>query len=210
MALLEQHKENAHCQWAVWKVDETIEQLLALLPHNDTYRQDMERFRASGRRLEWLAVRVLLHALLGEEKIIRYRADGKPYLSDRSYSLSISHTQGYAAVIVGQPGQEVGIDIERYGKRVHKIAPKFMRPDEYAETYQGTDTWGLLLHWSAKETMFKCLNTEEVDFREHLQVLPFQIEESGVFQALEHRTLERQRFLIHYRLFPDFVLTLIF
>ena len=35
-----------------------------------------------------------------------------------------------------------------------------MREDEQPSVFRGTDTWSLLLHWSAKETMFKCLNAE--------------------------------------------------
>lgn len=210
MALFEQHTENEHCLWAIWKVDETLEQLLSILPHSDTYRQSLTHFVSPSRQLEWLAVRVLLYVLLGEEPEIRYRSDGKPYLADGSRSLSISHTRGYVAVIMGHSAKEVGIDIEQYGERVHKVASRFMRPDETAPVYNGTDTWGLLLHWSAKETLFKCLNATEVDFQKHLQIYPFQIEESGVIQAAEYHTLKKQRYQIHYRLFPDFVLTFLF
>lgn len=88
------------------------------------------------------------------------------------------------------------------------VAHKFMREDEQPSVFRGTDTWSLLLHWSAKETMFKCLNASEVDFRGHMRILPFAVNESGVFSAEEYRTVEKRRFTIHYYLFPDFVLTL--
>ena len=41
-----------------------------MLPHQEVYREDMLRFTAAHRRLEWLAVRVLLYTLSGEEKEI--------------------------------------------------------------------------------------------------------------------------------------------
>lgn len=189
-------------------MEESSEELLAKLPRQEAYRSDVQRFAAAHRRLEWLAVRVLLYTLLGEEKEIAYRPDGKPYLADASASISISHTKGYVALVLGQPDREVGIDIEQYGERVKKVAHKFMREDEQPSPFRGTDTWSLLLHWSAKETMFKCLNASEVDFRKHLHVLPFSVNETGVFSAEEYRTVERRRFTIHYSLFPDFVLTL--
>ena len=75
----------------------------------------MRRFTAAHRRLEWLAVRVLLYTLSGEEKEIAYHPSGKPYLADDSASISISHTKGYVAVALGLPGREVGVDIEQYG-----------------------------------------------------------------------------------------------
>ena len=129
-------------------------------------------------------------------------------MADGSFSISISHTKGYVAVLLGEPKKEVGIDIEYYSGRVRKVAHKFMRADEQESLFRGTETWSLLLHWSAKETMFKCMNAFDVDFREHLHVMPFIIDEQGVFSAAEYRTAEKRNFQIHYYLFPDFVLTL--
>lgn len=178
-----------------------------MLPRREVYARYVSRYAAPHRRLEWLAVRVLLFTLLGEERDIAYRPSGKPYLADGSYALSISHTKGYAAVVLGEPDSEVGIDIEQYGERVRKVAHKFMRPDEQALAYEGNEAWSLLLHWSAKETMFKCLNASEVDFKEHLQVFPFIPRREGTFDACEYRTDRRQMFHISYQITSDFVLT---
>lgn len=206
MSLFLQHTEPSY-RWGVWKMDETLDELLDMLPQQETYLQGMQRFSAEHRRLEWLSVRVLLFILFGEEKEVAYYPSGKPYLADNSASVSISHTRGYVSVIIGEVGKEVGIDIEQYSERVHKVAHKYMRADEIISSYQGTDTWSLLLHWSAKEVMFKCMNTPEVDFREHLHVFPFTISETGIFSAEEYRTPEHRKFYIHYIVHPDFVLT---
>lgn len=207
MPLFLEHTTSSF-RWGIWRVEESPEELLSMLPRQEVYKESVRRFTAVHRRLEWLAVRVLLYTLLGEEKEIAYYPDGKPYLADTSVSFSISHTKGYVAVVLGEPGREVGIDIEQYGERVRKVAHKFMREDEVASPFRGTDTWSLLLHWSAKEAVFKCLNALEVDFRRHMRMLPFAVCEEGSFFAEEYRTVERRRFTIHYRLFPDFVLTL--
>lgn len=196
------------CRWGIWKTDETLEELLVLLPHKEKYRSAVRQFAADSRRLEWLAVRVLLYTMLGEEKEIDYRSSGKPYLVDGSASISISHTKGYVAVLLGKAGEEIGIDIEYYSERVCKVAHKFMREDEKVSLFRDTETWSLLLHWSAKETMFKCMNASDVDFREHLHIQPFTIGGQGVFSAEEYRTAEKRNFRIYYYLFPDFVLTL--
>lgn len=205
MALFLQHKEES-LQWGVWKMDESAEELLVLLPDSGEYEQVMQRFTAVHRRLEWLSVRVLLCQLLGEAKEIGYESSGKPYLTDHSSFISISHTKGYVAVVLS-PVAEVGIDIEQYGQRIHKVAHKFMREDERVDAYGGDTTWGYLLHWSAKEVMFKCMSTAEVDFREHLYIVPFDVQEQGVFVAQEYRTKRQRYFQIHYLLHPDFVLT---
>ena len=187
MPLFIQHTYPSY-KWGVWKMDETLDELLNMLPQQETYLEGLQRFSAEHRRLEWLSVRVLLFTLLGEEKEIAYYPSGKPYLADKSASISISHTRGYVSVIIGEAGKEVGIDIEQYGERVHKVAHKYMRADEPLSLYQGTDTWALLLHWSAKEVVFKYMNTAEVDFREHLRIFPFTVAEKGAFSAEEYRT----------------------
>lgn len=205
MAIFLQHKDRQY-QWGIWKTDESIEELLALLPTLELYEQEILRFTAPHRRLEWLSVRVLLYYLLGEEKQIAYYPNGKPYLSDRSRFISISHTRGYVAVILSSTG-EVGIDIEQYGERVHKVAHKYMRQDEVPAFYKGDDTWSLLLHWSAKEVMFKCMDVSEVDFREHLHIFPFEVSQRGDFRAQEYRTGSRNKFMISYLMGTDFVMT---
>ncbi|MBC8593960.1 4'-phosphopantetheinyl transferase superfamily protein [Oscillospiraceae bacterium N12] len=193
-------------KWGIWKMEETIEDLLSILPERAYYEKELQRFNAPHRKLEWLSVRCLLFHLLGSHKEVCYESNGKPYLADRSRFISISHTKGYVAVILSEVAG-VGIDIEQYSKRVHKVAHKYMREDEPVNSYRGDDTWSLLLHWSAKEVMFKCMDASEVDFREHLRIEPFIPQERGVFLAYEYRTELKRYFEIHYLLHPDFVLT---
>lgn len=207
MALLVQHRESA-LQWGIWKIEEEVDELLTLLPRScrKACQQQVLRFSSESRQLEWLSVRVLLYALLNEEKEIAYHSSGKPYLMDHSSSISISHTRGYVSVILGSTGMEVGIDIEHYSERVCKVAHRYMRDDEKTSSYQGTEIWSLLLHWSAKEVMFKCINASDVDFRQHLRIFPFAVLNRGVFDAEEYRTVHHLKFHLHYLLYPDFVM----
>lgn len=204
MALLLQHTADTF-QWGVWKSSESVEELLTLLPHSAFDKEKLDAFTSSNRKLEWLSVRVLLYQLLGEEKQIEYESDGKPHLADRSQYISISHTRGYVAVILSTVA-EVGIDIEHYGQRIHKIVSRFMRDDEKAGTYDGDITWGLLLHWSAKEALFKCVEGSEADLQ-RLRLEPFEVEQRGTFGAQEYWTEQQQFFFVSYLIHPDFVLT---
>lgn len=190
----------------VWKVDETIEQLRSMFHQFSIYEEDFERFKAEKRKLEWLAVRVLLKELLGEEKKIVYLPFGKPCLEDGSACISFSHTPGYVAVAI-HPSAEVGVDIELYGTRVQRLASRFVREDEQVSVASGNEIYALLLHWSAKETMFKLMEEEAVDFLDHLRIFPFTLQESGVMEAQEFRSSNEQKFLIHYDTHPDYVLT---
>ncbi len=176
-----------------------------MLDRREWYSEAVERYGKS-RLHEWLAVRVLLKTLCGEEKEIAYHPSGRPYLKDDSYYISISHTRGYVAVAL-HPSREVGLDIEQYGTRVKKVSSRFIRPDEEPSVRNGDEIYTLLIHWSAKETLFKLMNTAEVDFIEHLHILPFTPTESGCFQAREYRTEELRTYEMHYLTHPDFVLT---
>ena len=154
----------------IWKVDETIEQLRSMFHQFSIYEEGFMRFSAEKRKQEWLAVRVLLKELCGEEKEIAYLPSGKPYLEDGSAFVSFSHTSGYVAVAL-HPSAEVGVDIEQYGTRVQRVASRFIREDEKVSVESGDEIYALLLHWSAKETMFKLMKDEAVDFIKHLHIL---------------------------------------
>lgn len=190
----------------VWKVDETVEQLRSMFHQFSIYEEGFMRFSTEKRKQEWLAVRVLLKELCGEEKKIAYLPSGKPYLEDGSTFVSFSHTSGYVAVAL-HPSAEVGVDIEQYGTRVQRVAARFIREDEKVSVESGDEIYALLLHWSAKETMFKLMKDEAVDFINHLHILPFAPKESGTFHACEYRSGQGQKFLIHYDTHPDYVLT---
>lgn len=189
---------------AVWHVTESLDELLALLPDDESVRlQAEEQFSAPARRLEWVAVRVLLCHMLERQVPILYHDNGAPYLPDyEALDISISHTRGYVAVALAQEGQ-IGIDIETSASaKVERVRSKFIRDDEQADSLTE-----LLLHWSAKETAFKILHRERVDFRKHLRVLPFEPYDEGRFTLCESRTDEEHRMNIHYKVFDDFVLT---
>lgn len=194
--------------WGIWKMEESWEELCKQLQNPALIKEACERFKAPHRRMEWLSVRRLLQVLSNTPLNITYQANGKPMLDKTEWDISISHTKGYVAVIFGP--HIVGIDIEQYGQRIQRVAHKFMRSDEIAIPYQGKDTWSLLLHWSAKETLFKCLNASEVDFRKHLKIFPFTPAAKGRFEAQEYKTASRQRFTLHYLIHPDFVLTYLY
>ncbi len=205
MPIFQQHQVDT-VRWAVWQISENEAQLRLLFPFSQIEEAQLRQFTAPHRRLEWLAVRALLYTLSGKYLKIDYNDNGKPYIADGSYHISISHTKGYAAVILS-PDSEVGIDIEQYGRRVEKVTSHYLREDERPTAYEGDQVWSLLLHWSAKETIYKCLNLLEVDLIKHLRIYPFQVQKEGVFRAAEYRTPQQHKYDIHYRLHPDFVLT---
>ena len=182
------------------------EDLLNLLPEKQQIeaKKYISKIRSERRIVEWLTTRVLLFELMGEDKIIGNRLDGRPFLMDDSRKISISHTKDYAAILLHKH-YSVGIDVEAISDRVSKLAGKFISVDEYIDPSQ--KVIHQLLHWSAKETMFKIMEENEIDFKEHLRIQPFTLQRKGVIQAFESKTKQQKTFQIHYEVFPDVVLT---
>ena len=200
----------------VWHVTEEYEELLSMLPDADSVQNEAEQqFCSEFRRVEWTAVRVLLYTVLDRQVHINYNDQGAPLLPDyEGLHISISHTKGFVAIALSE-SDVVGVDVEQIERldttnqfddkekmpRVEKVRSRFMGNDEYAETIVG-----MLLHWSAKETVFKVLGREGVDFHDDLKVQPFdETQYEGDLQLDDLK--EDDTYTIYYKVFDDFVLT---
>ncbi len=198
---------------AVWHVTEDYDELLALLPDADSVKNEAEaRFKSHRRIMEWTTVRVLLYMVLGRQVNILYNEQGAPSLPDyEGLNISISHTKEYVAIALSEKSR-VGIDVEyierdaalKHGKqpRVARVRDRFVRDDEFAD-----NNISLLIHWSAKETVFKVLGRERVDFVDDLRVSPF---DDTVYEGtFDLEDMKRHDiYTIIYKVFEDFVLTI--
>ena len=191
--------------FGVWRIEESVEELLSLLDRPEEQANFLHKVTAEGRRKERLASRVLLKTLTGTEPQVAYHPSGAPFLTDRPFHVSISHTQGYAAAILGT--SPTGIDIEYRSNRVLRIRSRFMTPEEDLCIDPVHTVDHLLLHWCAKETLFKIIGQDEVDFRAHLYVHPFTYAEQGLFQVSEYRTPQTRSYQLAYRVTSDYVMT---
>lgn len=190
----------------IWKTDESCDDLLLLLP--EKMRMDavghVKNLHSQRRAIEWLSTRILLFMMLGKEKTIRNNSNGKPYLEDGTYQISISHTMGYVAILIHET-DPVGIDVEFRSERVSKVAEKFIGDNEFIDLSQ--KTVHQLLHWSAKESLFKLMEETEIHFKHHLHIQPFTPAAKGTMTATETKTCRNNTFTVHYEVHPDYVLT---
>ena len=201
MPLLFKHTEPC---LGVWKTEENAEELLSLLADKADYRLQLSEMRTENRKKEWLAVRVLLKELLGDETTIAYRPNGAPFLPGSDMHISISHTKGYVAVILSEK-PPTGIDIEYIGDRILKIKERFLSTEELKHIDPQHEREHLLIHWCAKETLFKMIGQEHVDFIEHLHVRPFTYKENGNLIVCETRTNQAAVYELSYCVYPDFI-----
>lgn len=200
-------------QYRVAHIDKTADEYEASLENKDYYADKVADLKPeSRRRLEVLAVRCLLKDMMGEEQQIAYNQYGAPSFvkpSSQTPYLSISHTDGFVAAIVG--GKPVGIDVERRGRRVEKVVSKFMQDAEIAlvESLQNASddkeqARFLCLHliWSAKEAAFKVLGQEYYD----LQNLTCVKEIDFINKVMKMEVNGQNPLTVHFDYTEDFVL----
>lgn len=145
----------------------------------------------------FLSIRKLL-ALAGYSDFdLEYDAFGKPHLVDGRY-ISITHSHHFSAIIVSN--EPVGIDIEMQRNIILKIAHKFVN-DQELNRLQKTDLAEyikkLTVKWGAKEAIFKIKNEKGISFKDHIQVTPFELNETPTSAILSYRGLD-EKFTIHF------------
>lgn len=189
-------------QIGIWQIEESREVLLSGLSHHE-WVENIDTIKSESRVLEILAARLLIKELVGEEKQVYYTPSGKPYLTDRSHHISVSHTKKFVAVAINKV-KPVGLDIEQISEKIRRVKSRVIGEGEYIDAEN--ELVHLLLHWSAKEAIFKFLDSDSIDFRKHLSVSRFVPEMEGFFVASESRTDSNHQFEAYYRVDQNFVM----
>jgi len=201
LPLFYQKNINTTTSFAVWQIDETVPELLSLLENKEEYAH-VYSLGKEHRQKEWLAVRVLLYNILGEHKSVDYAPSGKPFLADNSFFISFSHTKKFAAVCISTEG-EIGIDVEYRSDRVNRVVERFLSPTEIE--YAGNSNLYFLVAWCAKETAYKKLGEEGLDFAKHFFMEKIEVQQCGRFYLQEFFTSLKNKYLLHYFVEDDFV-----
>ncbi|HYK77163.1 MAG TPA: 4'-phosphopantetheinyl transferase superfamily protein [Daejeonella sp.] len=174
MALAYQKIIDPHTSFALWKIDETAEELITQLQLKDHERAYLETLNKGKRYLHWLSTRVLLRTMMNTQQYIDCRVDehGKPYLSNFPHHISLSHSFDYAAVMISTD-KKVGIDIEIVKDKIERIARKFMNDSELEFINPAKRTEHLYMCWCAKEAVYKLHGKKQVSFLDHIRLSPF-------------------------------------
>lgn len=155
-----------------WHLCEDLPTLQALWG-NAPLPQHYPAGRNEKRCKEILATALLLRHYFRREVLWHHAPNGAPLIE--GYNISISHTINYIAIAL-HPTRRVGIDIERIGERVMRVAPRFMSEDELSQLPpdnatlpDDTSCRALASHmiWSIKEAVYK-LHPTAVDFRNNI------------------------------------------
>jgi len=184
----------------VWKIEEELAFFEELFHgHPDIQHEH--------KRLQWFASRHLANVMLGQPDAIVNDDTGKPNFKTSLQNISISHTAGFAAVMLSTKSA-VGIDIEAIHPKIERIAHKFMEADEIAAIAEEEKLKKMTLYWSAKESLFKLYGWGGIEFRTQLLIEPFTMHEWGGFKAnIETPHLPLKGLTVHYQFIDGHVLS---
>lgn len=193
--IYEQHIGD-HAVLGVWKISESVEELLSKIHFSDGERETFEKFKLKSRQAHWLSYRLAIRELLGEEGPCDFFYDehGKLHFKNLDYSLSVTHSGLYSGVIISK-NHYVGIDIEKLGERINLLAHKFLNEEELSRLPDVDQHKSLTVVWSAKEALYKLYGKSEVQM-EHMTIEPFIVENDGVIKG----KLELDHFQKEYEL----------
>ena len=208
------HDDNdISCGWALWQMVEPEEELRSFCSPDCPPCG----YTNSARRQEYYAVRAMLAAVLGADKIIAYHPSGSPYLIDHSYHISISHTKGFCA-LAWHAAHPVGVDVEQISDRVARVAHRFVSLTERSgvEAFFPSDvTLGQLFLWSSKEAAYKLAGRPTTDFLKDI-IVDFSTLDSDsrtcsvlCRKDVSDGTSVQVAYPLHYRFYSSFVFVLV-
>ena len=205
------HKHSEDFQLGIWRMDESLDELLRMLVTSQADLNILNTFKSEYRKLEWLTTRVLLKRLLApaEAISIAYDKNGKPTLVNSSFSISISHTKNFVAVLIAKsPG--VGIDLETIQPRIEKIAQKFISKEEevFIEENKTHDYQHVI--WGTKEVLFKIYSKGDLNFSEHLHAEKFIMENAGELTGRISKDDFKKEYKIFYEKLDNLMLVYAF
>lgn len=206
MALAYYKQVDDKTAFALWRIEETAEDLYAQLQlkhHEENYLSTLNNGK---RNLHWLSTRVLLRKMLKTDQYIDCQVDehGKPYLTNFSRQISLSHSYEYAAVMISDD-KPVGIDIELIKDKIERVAAKFLSPAELAFIDPQEKIMHLYVCWCAKEAVYKLYGKKNISFLDNILLEPFNFTTDGKLKAILKTPKRDFEYVVHFEKFHDYM-----
>jgi phosphopantetheinyl transferase len=165
----------------VWHLTEPSTELLPSFLPKELSDPAFQQLSNEKRKVEWLAIRLLLKQLTGPDFSISYTSSGRPLLNHSKYKhLSISHSRDFAVIFLHE-NHPVGIDIEQMNRNFSALEKRYLSTEEFIFVNHRPELQ--CLFWCAKEAIFKLVPDEGIEFREQILISPFSPELENSFRA---------------------------
>src|SRR5690606_15393231 len=117
------------------------------------------------RKKQWMSYRALIRSIVQADFIYRiyYDENNKPFLVNPPRAISVSHTDGYSAILINENiNENRGLDIELISKQTLKLKNKFLTIEEEKLLPKNDIKLYTTLFWSAKESVYKKINIKNI------------------------------------------------
>lgn len=197
MGIIKNEQISEDCLLGMWEIKEDFNTLYSRVKLNKSEIDTLNSFKNYSRKVEWLSVRVLLNELTGKSSRIVYNEEHKPFLSDNSYNISISHSYRLTSVLLSKT-ERVGIDLEYMSHRIKSISHKFINEHELIVPDADKESLHLYIHWCAKEALYKICDKQNINFKTNLSIRPFHPETEGLITGLHHDENILEEYTLRY------------
>lgn len=207
MALVYSKQVDGKTSFALWKIEETADELYRQLQLDSHEKAYLETLNKGKRNLHWLGTRVLLRKMLNTDFYIDMEADehGKPFIKNSHHHISLSHSYEYAAVMISED-KAVGIDIEIIKDKIERVAKKFLSGREIDFIDKKNKIEHLYICWCAKEAVYKLQGKRNVSFLHNIRLYPFVCCERGKITAKLIAEGAEKTFIVHYEKYENYMI----
>lgn len=160
MSLFETINVDEKTRLYVWKVTETLDDLVAKVRLEGIHQTRYDALKTEADKKNFLATRCILQSLGYSSEDLFYDEEGKPFLKSGKH-VSISHSFDMVVVIISE--HPVGVDIEKKREKIMNVAEKFTQWDYRNTSFSAQNVLQkLTMIWSAKEAGFKAHGNPEI------------------------------------------------
>jgi len=160
--------------WMIWKITEDVS-FFETFPENWLLGESQKN-SASQKKIESTAARFCLWNLC--QQIAKGPWDlkkderNRPYFDKSDYHISLSHSFPFVAAVISHK-KPAGIDLERYGRNIEKIGPRFLNAEEWSRWYDKHAD--LTKAWTCKEAVYKAMGISGLSFQQDILLSSFDL-----------------------------------
>ena len=159
---------------------------------------------------EEAAIGAMLRALLGEAQSFNRAHDaiGRPFLPSKpEVSMSLSHAESCAALLLTPSFLRPGVDVETYRPQLYAVASRYLTEPEWEKgcrlAPQLTELELRTLLWSAKETAFKVFGPSDASLHNFVLETLTPLEQTLCLRYPREET----ELVVRYELRSDYLVT---
>jgi len=150
-------------QIQLWHITESFDELANIF--SKKIPEYIYNYKNENHRKQLLAKHIILQKLQIDNLIYKNK-NNKPLLHNKKF-ISISHAQKFVGV--GINDTPIGIDIETFTPKLHRISTRFIHPSE-THYLQKNEDFRLLQIWTAKESIYKMFDLPGLSFKNDIKI----------------------------------------